>query len=101
MCHLDPSPRLADRVCARLRLPAGSAAGVDHVVEGVFKLGGQEHFYLEPNNCCAIPGENDEMTLYSSTQVRRPGGALWGGRWWLAGGGKGGECSAAQPGQAG
>lgn len=33
------------------------------------QVGGQEHFYLEPNNCIVIPHENDEFTLYSSTQV--------------------------------
>ncbi len=27
------------------------------VVEGEFKIGGQEHFYLEPNATLAIPGE--------------------------------------------
>ncbi|GFH18707.1 uncharacterized protein HaLaN_15555 [Haematococcus lacustris] len=30
---------------------------------------GQEHFYLETNNCCVIPLENDEFTIYSSTQA--------------------------------
>ncbi|EFJ45339.1 hypothetical protein VOLCADRAFT_63971 [Volvox carteri f. nagariensis] len=32
-------------------------------------VGGQEHFYLEPNNCVVIPHENDEFTLFSSTQA--------------------------------
>jgi hypothetical protein len=35
----------------------------------MLQVGGQEHFYLEPNNCCVIPTENDEFTLFSSTQV--------------------------------
>mmetsp|Transcript_75814 Transcript_75814/g.158036 ORF Transcript_75814/g.158036 Transcript_75814/m.158036 type:complete len:1399 (+) Transcript_75814:266-4462(+) len=38
------------------------------VVEGEFKMGGQEHFYLE--TCCAVatPGERDEITIFTSTQ---------------------------------
>jgi len=49
--------------------PEGALAKADHVIEGTFKLGGQEHFYLEPQNCCVIPHENDELTLYASTQA--------------------------------
>lgn len=30
--------------------------------------GGQEHFYLETQGSLAIPGEEDEMTIISSTQ---------------------------------
>ncbi|GLC34818.1 hypothetical protein PLESTB_001167600 [Pleodorina starrii] len=44
-------------------------AQCDHIITGTYKLGGQEHFYLEPNNCVVIPHENDEFTLYSSTQA--------------------------------
>ncbi|KXZ53315.1 hypothetical protein GPECTOR_7g1209 [Gonium pectorale] len=44
-------------------------AQCDHVISGTYKVGGQEHFYLEPNNCVVIPHENDEFTLYSSTQA--------------------------------
>ncbi len=31
-------------------------------------LGGQEHFYLEGQTALAIPGEDDNMLIYSSTQ---------------------------------
>jgi xanthine dehydrogenase molybdopterin-binding subunit B len=48
--------------------------GVERVVEGTFRIGGQEHFYLEPHNCLVVPSENDEFLLVSSTQV---GGAGW------------------------
>ena len=41
----------------------------DHVIEGVASLGGQEHFYLEPNCSLIIPGEHEEVTVISSTQV--------------------------------
>jgi xanthine dehydrogenase molybdopterin-binding subunit B len=34
------------------------------------RIGGQEHFYLEPNSCLCLPGEaGEEMTVISSTQA--------------------------------
>ena len=39
------------------------------VVEGEVRVGGQEHFYLEPQGTIVLPGENDEMNVISSTQV--------------------------------
>ena len=32
------------------------------------RIGGQDHFYLEGMIALAIPGEDDEMTIHSSTQ---------------------------------
>lgn len=41
----------------------------DHVFEGVTRMGGQEHFYLETNATVCIPkGEDGEMEIWSSTQ---------------------------------
>ncbi len=37
-------------------------------LEGEVRMGGQEHFYLEPNAHLVIPGEDDEIVTYSSTQ---------------------------------
>ena len=37
-------------------------------VEGVLELGGQEHFYLEGQAAAAIPGEDGDMLVHSSTQ---------------------------------
>ena len=37
-------------------------------ISGRMRLGGQDHFYLEGQVALAIPGEDDEVTLYSSTQ---------------------------------
>ena len=34
------------------------------------RVGGQEHFYLEPQGTVILPGENDEFVIISSTQVR-------------------------------
>eukprot|EP00117_Sycon_ciliatum_P035268 scpid10358/ scgid2472/ Xanthine dehydrogenase/oxidase; Xanthine dehydrogenase; Xanthine oxidase; Xanthine oxidoreductase len=38
------------------------------IKEGEMRVGGQEHFYLETQASLAVPGEEDEMTLYTSTQ---------------------------------
>ncbi|KAB8346061.1 hypothetical protein FH972_023113 [Carpinus fangiana] len=41
----------------------------DHVFEGVTRMGGQEHFYLETQACVCIPHTEDgEMLVWSSTQ---------------------------------
>lgn len=39
------------------------------VVEGDMSLGGQEHFYLEPQCAVIMPVENDEFVSIASTQV--------------------------------
>ena len=41
----------------------------DHVIEGTCKMGGQEHFYLEPHGSIVVPLENDEIKIIASTQV--------------------------------
>ena len=41
----------------------------DHVLSGVVRMGGQEHFYLETQACVVVPKPEDgEMEVYSSTQ---------------------------------
>jgi xanthine dehydrogenase/oxidase len=41
----------------------------DHIITGVTRMGGQEHFYLETQACLAIPKPEDgEMEIWSSTQ---------------------------------
>ncbi len=37
-------------------------------LSGEMRIGGQDHFYLEGHIAMAIPGEDDEVTVYSSTQ---------------------------------
>jgi len=39
-----------------------------HRLEGQFRVGGQEHFYLEGQVAFAIPGEDGDIHVYSSTQ---------------------------------
>jgi len=46
----------------------GAMAGAEHTLEGEVHIGGQEHFYLETQTSLVIPGERDEMTVWSSTQ---------------------------------
>jgi xanthine dehydrogenase large subunit len=47
---------------------AGGFARADHVLDGTLHTGGQEHFYLEPQAALAIPGEDGQITVHSSTQ---------------------------------
>tara|TARA_R110002020_G_scaffold136630_14_gene304737 strand:+ start:491 stop:2854 length:2364 start_codon:yes stop_codon:yes gene_type:complete len=37
-------------------------------LSGEMRIGGQDHFYLEGHIAMAIPGEDDEVTVWSSTQ---------------------------------
>ncbi len=37
-------------------------------LKGSMKIGGQDHFYLESHIAFAIPGEDGDITVYSSTQ---------------------------------
>lgn len=39
-----------------------------HVISGEMRIGGQDHFYLEGQIAMAVPGEDDEVLVYSSTQ---------------------------------
>lgn len=47
---------------------AAALANAEHLLEGTFHIGGQEHFYLESQAARAVPGESGEMTVHSSTQ---------------------------------
>ena len=46
----------------------GALAASPHLVTGKLRMGGQDHFYLETHIAYAIPGENGEMLVHSSTQ---------------------------------
>ena len=58
--------------CAIQKLVDGDAsaaiASAPHVFSGRVEMGGQDHFYLESHVAYALPGEDDEMTVWSSTQ---------------------------------
>jgi xanthine dehydrogenase large subunit len=47
---------------------AAALACAPHRLSGRLDIGGQEHFYLEGQVAMAIPGEDGDMLVYSSTQ---------------------------------
>ena len=61
-----------DFVCPPQIMRRGDAAtalaGAPHRLQGEVRCGGQDHFYLEGQIGMAVPGEDRDMTVYSSTQ---------------------------------
>jgi xanthine dehydrogenase large subunit len=55
------------RRIARGDAPAAIARAA-HVLEGELRTGGQDHFYLETQAALAVPGEDGQITVHSSTQ---------------------------------
>jgi len=47
---------------------AAAIAKAPRKVKGQMRVGGQDHFYLEGQIALAIPGEDRDVTVYSSTQ---------------------------------
>lgn len=47
---------------------AAAMGGAQHRLTGSFEIGGQEHFYLEGQAALALPGEDGDMHVISSTQ---------------------------------
>lgn len=58
---------LPDYAFQRGDAPAAIGAAPHHLA-GTFRIGGQEHFYLEGQVALAIPGEDGSMHVHSSTQ---------------------------------
>jgi len=48
--------------------PDAAIAAAPHRLKGRVRMGGQEHFYLEGQVALAIPGEDGDMLVHSSTQ---------------------------------
>jgi len=48
--------------------PETGMATAENTLTGVFRIGGQEHFYLEGQVAMAIPGEDGDMHVHTSTQ---------------------------------
>ena len=48
--------------------PADEIGRSPRQMTGEFKIGGQEHFYLEGQVALAVPGEDGDMLVHSSTQ---------------------------------
>jgi xanthine dehydrogenase large subunit len=59
---LEPPYAMA-RGDAKAAMPASA-----HRLKGRVEIGGQEHFYLEGHAALAIPGEDDDVTIYCSSQ---------------------------------
>ncbi|MFS8038235.1 xanthine dehydrogenase molybdopterin binding subunit [Xanthobacter sp. AM11] len=65
---LDQGLRVApDQVVARGDV-AGALEGAEHRIRGQVRCGGQDHFYLEGQIAIAVPGEDRDMQVFSSTQ---------------------------------
>ena len=47
---------------------ATGLAGAERRIKGRIAIGGQDHFYLEGQISLALPGEDDDIVLYTSTQ---------------------------------
>ena len=47
---------------------AAGMAGARNRLSGSMLIGGQDHFYLEGMIAMAVPGEDEDVTVYSSTQ---------------------------------
>ena len=60
---------VADPVTFSMGKPESKFAECEVVVEGKVDIGGQEHLYLEPQSSIAIPKENGELKIISSTQA--------------------------------
>ncbi|MBR0660071.1 xanthine dehydrogenase molybdopterin binding subunit [Neoroseomonas oryzicola] len=80
-CAISPLPALLDMEEAIAResflmppqvVAHGDAASAIRAAplraEGTFRAGGQEHFYLESQVAIAVPGEDGEIAITSSTQ---------------------------------
>ena len=48
--------------------PESEIDKAEHRLKGQMHIGGQEHFYLEGHVAMAMPGEDDEVIVWSSTQ---------------------------------
>lgn len=58
-----------DEICLRQGDVSKSLIDAKHKLTGTILIGGQEHFYLEPNCCMVIPSDDDEeVVLYLGTQ---------------------------------
>lgn len=47
---------------------ADALANAKNKISGQMRIGGQDHFYLEGHIAMALPGEDDDVLVYSSTQ---------------------------------
>ena len=65
---MDASSFLAEPFVINRGDSAAAIAAAPHRLKGRVRMGGQEHFYLEGQVALAIPGEDGDMHVHSSTQ---------------------------------
>ena len=69
---VEDAPERGDAVLPDYAFKRGDAAAAiaaaPRRLSGVFRIGGQEHFYLEGQIALAIPGEDGSIHVHSSTQ---------------------------------
>jgi xanthine dehydrogenase large subunit len=61
-------PLVTDRLVLKRGDAVAALEKAPRRIKGEMRIGGQEHFYLESHIALAIPGEDDEVTVWSSTQ---------------------------------
>ena len=62
------APLVVDPMVLLRGEPAEAMAAAPRRLTGSMRIGGQEHFYLEGHIAMAVPGEDDDVTVWSSTQ---------------------------------
>ena len=72
-CDIEAAQKAGyPNVTAPLKLERGSIeTGLDtaaHRLQGQIRIGGQDHMYLEGHIAFALPGEDEDVTVFSSTQ---------------------------------
>lgn len=65
---LKASSRFEEPLHYQKGSPVPDIENAAHIVVGEISIGGQEHFYLEGQAALAMPQENGDMLIYSSTQ---------------------------------
>lgn len=72
LLNLDQAVKARETVMPTPRVSRGDAKKTieqaRHRVSGSLEMGGQDHFYLEGQIAVAIPGEDNDLCIYSSTQ---------------------------------
>ncbi|MCR9138376.1 MAG: xanthine dehydrogenase molybdopterin binding subunit [Alphaproteobacteria bacterium] len=61
-------PHVTDPLTLRNGDVEAALKGATNRLTGEMRIGGQDHFYLEGHIAMAVPGEDDEVAVYSSTQ---------------------------------
>ena len=78
---IEAAKAIGTVVTEPLTLARGDAAAAleraPRRITGRMDVGGQDHFYLEGQIALSVPGEDDEVTVYSSTQHPSDTRLIW------------------------